>query len=151
MAQNYRNSFNRHCLSFYFWNKPGNPKFIEWILTSVGITFLSWIVSRQLVIMIWNRFPWEKNPLVHIIIDIALIISFTIVVIVLIFGINIFIHGKSMDYWHTQKSIHIAILIAFFHFQLWSRNNISFFLMEKGVDSCCRYWRKRIYGRNLKH
>lgn len=118
---------------FIFGINPDNPKFIEWILTSVGITFLSWVVSRQFIIVIWDRFPWEKYPLVHIIIDIVLIVSFTVAAIVLIYGINILIHGKSVNYWRTQKTIHIAIFIAFSFSIMVHESIFLFFLWKKAL------------------
>lgn len=83
--------------------RPGDPKFIYWILISVGTTFLSWVVSRQFGIMIWNRFPWEKSPLVHIVIVLAFIMFFTIAIVTLVYVINNLIYGKSPEYWKSQK------------------------------------------------
>lgn len=117
--------------AFIFGLRPGNPKFIEWISISVLTTFISWIVTRQFGIIIWKRFPWEKNPLIHILIVLAFILFFTIAIIGLVFVIDLLIYGNTPDYWKTHRSLHIAILIVFifavviheavFLFFLWKR------------------------------
>ncbi len=111
--------------------RPGNPKFIDWILISVGTTFLSWFVSSQFGIIIWNRFPWEKNPFIHIVIVIAFIIFFTVIVILFVFAINLLIYGNSPDYWEKQKFLHIAIIIVFFFAVTIHEAIFLFFLWKK--------------------
>jgi hypothetical protein len=113
--------------------RPGHPKFIDWTLISVGTTFLSWVVTRQFGIIIWNRFPWEKNPLIHILIVLVFILFFTIAIIGLVFVINLFIYGKASNYWETQKNLHIAIFIVFVFAVIIHEAVFLFFLWKKAL------------------
>ena len=114
-----------------FGQRPGDRDFFLWIIISVVITFLSWVASRQFIIAIWNKFPWEKNPFIHIIADLAFIFFSALVIIVFVFIVNLVFFGSSSDYWESQKDIHFAIVIvifitvtiheAIFLFFLWKR------------------------------
>ncbi|MBN1927471.1 MAG: histidine kinase [Prolixibacteraceae bacterium] len=98
---------------FLFGMRPGNPMFWGWILISTGITFFSWIGTRQFGILLWNKFPWEKKPFLHIITVIAYIVFFTAAFIIVVYFINRIIKGETENYWQNNKTLNLAILLVF--------------------------------------
>jgi two-component system, LytTR family, sensor kinase len=96
-----------------FGMRPSEPKFYPWILSSVIMTFIFWGISRQFGILLWKKFPWDKKPLVHILIVLAYILLFTAAIIVIIYFVNLVAEGRSENYWESHRRFHLAILFVF--------------------------------------
>ncbi|HPS12895.1 MAG TPA: histidine kinase [Prolixibacteraceae bacterium] len=96
-----------------FGMRPTDPKFFPWIFASVAMTFLFWGTSRQFGVLLWKKYPWDKNPLIHIVSVLAYIIIFTVAIIFFIYLINLFSNGNMDNYWQAHKGFHMAILFVF--------------------------------------
>jgi two-component system, LytTR family, sensor kinase len=97
----------------FFGMRPSDPKFYPWIIVSVIMTFCFWGISRQFGMLLWKKFPWDKNPLVHISIVLAYIFLFTSVIIVIVYYANLLGDGKTENYWESHKRFNLAILFVF--------------------------------------
>lgn len=47
------------------------------IAGSLLSTLVMWLGVRKIVIFLWNKFPWEKHPIKHLVIEIAAILGYT--------------------------------------------------------------------------
>jgi len=92
--------------------RPGHSFFWVWIVLSTIITSISWIGTRWFGILLWNQFPWEKKPLLHIVI-VGALIFFSFVFILVVFLLNQVIEGASEHYWQTHQTLNLAILLVF--------------------------------------
>jgi len=98
---------------FVFGMKPTDSNFYPWILASILMTGFFWGMSRQFGLILWNKFPWNKHPVAHILIVLAYIFLFTTVIIVIVYVINLLADGKSDNYWVSHQRFHLGILIVF--------------------------------------
>jgi len=98
---------------FIFGIRPSDIEFYKVIFLSVAITFIAWGASRQFGTILWKRFPWDKNPLAHIVIVLLYILVFTAGIIAMVYVINLIADGKTENYWKTHRGFHLAILCVF--------------------------------------
>jgi hypothetical protein len=96
-----------------FWNKSIDPQSLKWIFISIVLTLFSWGISRQFGIFLWKKFPWDKNPLIHLAFVLAYILFFTTVIILMVYCINLLVDGKKENYWESHKGFHLTILFVF--------------------------------------
>jgi sensor histidine kinase YesM len=80
---------------------------------SLVTTLVSWLLTRQMVRLIWVKFPWEKYPVWHIILGILLILVFSMFTSVMIYYLNRWILDTEPGYWQRMLPIRIGTLIAF--------------------------------------
>ena len=98
-----------------FYNKNDGSGLFVWMIISVSITFIVWEGSRRIVSFLWMKYPWEKNPAVHLLISAIFLISLSLFLIFVLFFINYFFTDQSSDYWQTMKGVNVAmVLITFF-------------------------------------
>jgi hypothetical protein len=50
-------------------------------------TLVMWLGVRKIVIFLWNKYPWEKHPIKHLVIEIAAILGYTTLAGLLLFTI----------------------------------------------------------------
>jgi len=50
------------------------------LLHNVLMTFLIWMGVRQIVIVLWKKFPWEKHPLKHLFWEIGLVAFYVMLI-----------------------------------------------------------------------
>ncbi len=55
---------------------PGNS--LQYLIHGLVITAGIWLGCMSIVIFLWKRFPWEKAPLRHLILEIVLILVYTV-------------------------------------------------------------------------
>ncbi|MFH0841643.1 MAG: histidine kinase [Bacteroidota bacterium] len=97
-----------------FYTKSDTGGLLKWILISTLLTLVAWETSRYVVSFLWRRYPWEKNPFLHL-----LVISFFLLVLIFVLGlivyyINYFFHDVDGNYWVEMKSLHLSILLITF-------------------------------------
>lgn len=98
-----------------FHNENDGIGFFIWITISVFLTFTVWEGSARIVSFLWMKYPWEKNPAVHLLISAIFLISLSLFLIFVLFFINYFFTDQSSDYWQTMKGVNVAmVLITFF-------------------------------------
>jgi sensor histidine kinase YesM len=114
-----------------FGMRYGEPEFFKWITISVLVTLVSWEISRRFGNYIWKRFPWNRNPLVHILIVLAYIIVFTLVIILMVYLINLIFEGKTENYWERHRFFHLLILLVFIFSVIVHELIYLFFLWKK--------------------
>lgn len=113
-----------------FGMRPLNPEFLKWIILSITISFTAWGGSRKFGQLLWSKFPWDRNPLIHIGIVIVYIFVFTGLIILLIFVVNFFVEGKIQNYWKMHSMLHLLILMVFI-FSVMVHEAIYLFFMWK--------------------
>lgn len=52
---------------------------------SILSTLVMWLGVRKIVIFLWNKYPWEKHPVKHLVIEIAAILGYTTLAGLLLF------------------------------------------------------------------
>ena len=98
-----------------FYNENDGPGLFIWIIISVLLTFTVWEGSSRIVSFLWMKYPWEKNPAVHLLISIIFLISLSLFLILVLFFIYYAFTDYSSDYWQTMKGVNVAmVLITFF-------------------------------------
>lgn len=118
-----------------------HPDFIQWSILSVLITLFSWVISRRFGNYLWLKFPWDKNPLLHISVVLAYILTTTAAIILLVYSISLIVDGIKPNYWVEHKTLHLIVLLVFiftvtlhetiFLFYLWKRELTRTAVLEK--------------------
>jgi sensor histidine kinase YesM len=98
---------------FFFGLKYGDPKFYSWIFISFTTTLISWLGTRQTVTFIWKRFPWESDPLWHIVVGMLLLCFYSLLTISLIYLLNMVFFHPGPGYLKAMKPIHTGVFIIF--------------------------------------
>jgi two-component system, LytTR family, sensor kinase len=85
------------------------------LLFSMFTTIAIWLGVRKIVIELWIRYPWEKHPLKHLIYEILLVFSYTMIVgfvTFIIYRYSGFL--KYEEEFSLEISIAITLLVTFF-------------------------------------
>jgi len=96
------------------------------IFGSLFTTMLMWFGVRTIVIYLGENFPWQKNPVKHLIIEILAITTYTALVGLIFFTVNYFYPIESFDE-NLKLSIFFTLMITFFNtavYEAW------FFFMQ---------------------
>jgi two-component system, LytTR family, sensor kinase len=110
------------CISFIgvlmpviFYTNSGLHDLIKWIIISTSLTFISWEASRRVVSFIWNKFPWEIKPVLHLLMITLFLTLLTILLISLVYYINYLFDNVPDNYWIRTRGVHLSIfLLTFF-------------------------------------
>jgi two-component system, LytTR family, sensor kinase len=97
---------------FFFGLRFSDPDFYRWMVISISSTLFSWLGTRLIVSFIWQRFPWEKNPLIHILLGLALIEISTLFTTALISALRWEFFLNEPPSWSSMRELHNGILIA---------------------------------------
>ncbi|MCK4664929.1 MAG: histidine kinase [Bacteroidales bacterium] len=98
-----------------FHNENDGIGLFIWIIISVLLTFSVWEGSSRIVSFLWMKYPWEKNPAIHLLISTIFLISLSLFLIFVLFFINYIFTDYSSDYWQEMKGVNVAmVLITFF-------------------------------------
>ncbi len=101
--------FNKFSIDFLF--NEGYRNTVMSIATTIAI----WLGIRSIVIYLWHHYPWEKNPIKHLIYEIILVFSYTMLIGFLnyiIYQYTSFVEmEENLD---LGISITITLLITFF-------------------------------------
>ncbi|MFN2394891.1 MAG: sensor histidine kinase [Bacteroidales bacterium] len=88
----------------------GYRRFLLSITTTVAI----WLGVRQIVIFLWNKFPWEKNPWKHLIYEIILVFLYTMLIGYLSYLIYVHTDFVNLDIdFEILPSVAITLLITY--------------------------------------
>jgi two-component system LytT family sensor kinase len=98
---------------FIFGLRFGDPKFYGWIFISTFTTLVSWFATRLSVSLLWDRFSWESNPFVHILVELGLLMVFSMVTISLIYFMNKLLLHPQGNYWQDMRPIRTGIFIVY--------------------------------------
>jgi len=112
-----------------------------WILISVCLTFIIWVGSQKIVRYLWTKYPWEKRPFRHLLINIFFLAFLSVLLIIILYGINNLFNNYSPGYWHELKGVHVAIILltffttsvyeGIFLFNKWKKSVMLSALLEK--------------------
>jgi hypothetical protein len=84
------------------------------IFGSTLSTLVIWLGVRKIVIYLWDKYPWEKDPVRHLLIEIAAIITYTMMAGVFL---SLFWQYFNPDYIRTGDlgmNIFFSLVITFF-------------------------------------
>ena len=86
---------------------------LQIILHGIIITTGLWLGCLSIVMYLWKKFPWEQRPLIHLILEIVLILGYT-----LAFSILLYLIERKLGYVHQFENpvleIFATLLITFF-------------------------------------
>ncbi len=99
------------------------------IIFSTFSTAAMWLGCRYIINKVWIHFPWDKNPIKHLVYEV-IIIAFYILLIVkfVFFAASLFLSeevGKEYNFWSVYlSSLIISLIISFIHeavffYMLW--------------------------------
>ena len=109
------------------------------LIHSITMTAGIWMGCMSIVLFLWKKFPWEQTPLFHLIIEISLILTYTI-----LFGLGLY--ALERKFWNIPEinnpgmEIFITVLITFlitaihesvFFYQQWKYNFSKSLRLEK--------------------
>lgn len=112
------------------------------LLPSFFNTAFIWGGSMSIVVFVWHRFPWEQNPVKHIIVETALILAFLAMFVLAISillsykkGIGL-ANGLKFDFIDIFFTVLITVLIvtiheAIFFYRQWKFNFSKSIRLEK--------------------
>ncbi|MFW5757218.1 MAG: sensor histidine kinase [Bacteroidota bacterium] len=85
------------------------------LLHNILMTFLIWMGVRKIVIVLWEKFPWEKHPLKHLFWEIGLVAFYVMLISLLNYGfliitesVDLIFHGSFL------MSLSIALIVTYF-------------------------------------
>ncbi len=100
------------------------------LLGSLSTTLIMWLGVRSIVVFLWKNYPWEKNPIWHIIIEVLSILFYTF----LVGGTFYLIH----EYYPIQNfeenmrlSVFFTLMITFFITSIYE----GYFFFEKWKET----------------
>jgi len=119
---------------------------IKWIIVSTILTLITWETSRRIVSFLWRKYPWEVNPLIHLLIISLFLLCLSVLLGSLVYFINQIFNDVSENYWARMKGVHLSIaLLTFFTtsvyegsylFYKWKRAlTLSAFLEKENIKS----------------
>lgn len=97
---------------FLFGARPSDPNFLKWMLVSNVTSIITWSFTRNVVSLIWRWFQWEKNPALHIIFGLLMILLFSLFCSLLIYFMARWVFGWGPEYWHNMRPIRIGVFIV---------------------------------------
>lgn len=97
---------------FIFGAKFSDANFYRWMFVSIVTSIITWTVTRYVVSFIWRMFQWEKNPVLHIVSALILIILFSLFCSTLIYFLARWVFHWGPDYWHVMRPIRIGVFIV---------------------------------------
>lgn len=100
---------------FIFGLRLGSPYLFTWLFISTFTTLVTWLFTRQITSLIWKTFPWERNPFLHIVMNLLLVILFSMLTLVMIFILNVVFLNREPSYWHEMGPIRtgVFLIVAF--------------------------------------
>lgn len=93
---------------------------------SLITTLIMWFGVSSIVVFLWKNYPWEKNPVKHIIIEVIAIIFYTSLVGLIFFSINKLYPIEAFEE-NITLSIFFTLMVTFF---MVSLNEGYFFFMK---------------------
>jgi sensor histidine kinase YesM len=106
-------------LNGMFFNTKMNIVLLN-IIFSTFSTASMWLGCRFIIFKIWKYFPWDKNPVKHLVFEIAAIAAYTLLIVKFVFIVaSLFLSleiGKEYNFWSIYlSSVIISLIISFVH------------------------------------
>jgi two-component system, LytTR family, sensor kinase len=124
-----------------FYTNSGLSELIKWVIISTSLTFIAWETSRRVVSFIWNRFSWETNPVLHLLLITLFLTLLTILLCSLVYYINYLFDDVTDNYWIKMRGVHLSIILLTFFitsvyegtflFYKWKKTLVLTALLEK--------------------
>lgn len=95
------------------YGNAGTEGSFTYIIHGMMMTAGIWLGCMTIVVILWKKFPWEESPILHLIIEIILIVAYTLL-------FSWALYSLEKRYWHTQDidslgvEILVTLLITFF-------------------------------------
>ncbi|MGF1585521.1 MAG: sensor histidine kinase [Bacteroidales bacterium] len=84
------------------------------IISSILTTTIIWLGVRRIVIYLWDKHPWELNPLRHLVIEVFSILGYTAFAGTLISGLWYIFKPEIVDFDRFGINFLFTLLITFF-------------------------------------
>ncbi len=97
-----------------FYTNSGFSELIKWIIISTLLTFIAWEASRRIVSFIWNKYPWEVNPVLHLSMITLFLTLLTILLCSLVYYINYLFGDVTDNYLIKMRGVHLSIILLTF-------------------------------------
>ena len=107
---------------------------------SILVTGINWVGCRYLVIRLWNKYPWHIKPVQHILIEIPVMLGFTIGIMALsAYSFVLFsqVPFDTVMFWRNTSVVIIMVLFlvsyheAMFFYHQWKENFNKSAILEK--------------------
>lgn len=86
-------------------------------LLSIGgsllTTIIMWFGTMTIVKYLWKNYPWEKNPLRHLVIEVLAILTYTFLVGVIFYSINEIYPNEEFNQ-NLKLSVFFTLMVTFF-------------------------------------
>lgn len=103
-----------------------------WVIISFFITLIVWESSRRIVAFLWEKFPWERKPVLHLLINAIFLFVISLILIFVVYFINYYFTDYKSDYWQATRGVNVAmVLITFFTTTIYE----ALYLFRKWKDS----------------
>jgi two-component system, LytTR family, sensor kinase len=96
-----------------FFNEEGMSILVP-VLGSMLSTVIIWLGVRKIVIYLWRKHPWEKNPVKHLLIEIGAILGYTSLAGAILYSFWYFFNPEVLDIENFGVNIFFTLLITFF-------------------------------------
>lgn len=98
----------------FYTSQEDSPGLIIWIIFSTILTLIAWETSRHVVSFLWKKYPWEGNPIRHLLIITLFLTVLAVFLGLLVYYMNVLFGDVSDQYWDRMKGIHLSILLLTF-------------------------------------
>lgn len=99
------------------------------IIFSTFSTAAMWLGCRFIINKLWKHFPWDKNPIKHLVYEIIILAVYILLIVKFVFFVaSLFLSeeiGKEYNFWSVYiSSLIISMIISFIHeavffYMLW--------------------------------
>jgi sensor histidine kinase YesM len=113
--------------------------FIQHLMHGIVLTAGIWLGCLSIVMYLWKKFPWEQSPFIHLILEILMILTYTVAISSLLYILEMRF-GNISSFENPRMEIFTTILITFFitsihesifFYQQWTYNFSKSVRLEK--------------------
>jgi two-component system, LytTR family, sensor kinase len=97
-----------------FYTSQDSPGLLIWIIFSTLLTLIAWETSRHVVSFLWKKYPWEGNPVQHLLISALFLTVLAVFLGLLVYYMNVLFGDVSDRYWDRMKGVHFSIVLLTF-------------------------------------
>ena len=84
------------------------------LASSLSSTVIMWLGVRNIVIFLWKKYPWERNPIKHLIIEVLAIVFYTMLAGLVLTGFWYFFQPEILEREDLGLNIFFTLVITFF-------------------------------------
>jgi len=110
------------------------------VFVTIFVTTINWLGCRLIVIKLWNKYPWHIFPLKHILVEIPVVLIYTIVLNFSVGYFFMFIENQEVDIVERWQSTAVIVILvaaivslheALFFYFFWKENFNKSLSLEK--------------------